>query len=193
MITVNSVKMNHMVVFDFYICNQEENSSELDCDNVEFEFEFHSGICRCYDEILGTKYRNTQTCPILLRRIKGCGIRILETEYNHHSRESDAESEISKKQKKRMKMTVTTSRKPSNLPVVGKKISVLNLELSLGLGGVSSNFHGDETLMDHSLCLSCPCLEKEALNVDHIITEQQDKETLVENHLSFPQLINLFR
>ncbi|OAP00380.1 hypothetical protein AXX17_AT4G19970 [Arabidopsis thaliana] len=94
-------------------------------------------------------------CP---NRIKECGVRLMyvsqETEYNQQTTRSE----------KRMRMTSGTSEEYINL--VGDQIvadtlnlATLNLELSLGQGEASSS----------------SSLEGEALCVDYMITEEQDK------------------
>ncbi|KAL9287127.1 putative 17-beta-estradiol 17-dehydrogenase [Arabidopsis thaliana] len=84
-------------------------------------------------------------------RIKECGVRLLyvsqETEYNQPTTRS----------KKRMRMTSGTSEEYINLADTG--LAALNLELSLGQGEPSSS----------------TSLEGEALCVDYMITEEQDK------------------
>nr|AXU93634.1 RPP4/RPP5-like protein [Arabidopsis thaliana] len=91
-------------------------------------------------------------------RIKECGVRLLyvsqETEYNQQTTRS----------KKRMRMTSGTSEEYINLAgdqiVADTGLAALNLELSLGQGEPSSS----------------TSLEGEALCVDYMITEEQDKE-----------------
>nr|pir hypothetical protein - Arabidopsis thaliana [Arabidopsis thaliana] len=90
-------------------------------------------------------------------RIKECGVRLLyvsqETEYNQQTTRS----------KKRMRMTSGTSEEYINLAgdqiVADTGLAALNLELSLGQGEPSSS----------------TSLEGEALCVDYMITEEQDK------------------
>nr|AXU93668.1 RPP4/RPP5-like protein [Arabidopsis thaliana] len=108
-------------------------------------------------------------------RIKECGVRLLyvyqETEYNQQTTRS----------KKRMRMTSGTSEEYINLAgdqiVADTGLAALNLELSLGQGEPSSS----------------TSLEGEALCVDYMITEEQDKFLFLVTEASYYSFLVCFR
>lgn len=117
-IDVDSCKMDHLVMFHFGFPLGEVYSppSKLGYNHVEFEFFLHNYACSCVR--FGLE-RYTQTCPLSLERIKGCGVRVLnlspspggaESEYN-----GERCDEATERSKKRMRMTVRTSEESSHL------------------------------------------------------------------------------
>ncbi|KFK26757.1 hypothetical protein AALP_AA8G289500 [Arabis alpina] len=192
-----SAKMDHLVAFHFYIFFQEDPPSQLDCDNVELEFKLHFGF---------------SVPTISLLPIKECGVRFLdasdrrsETESTYQSEESDEETERSKK---RMRMTVETSGENSNSlsGQTGVKSGSMSLNLALSLGLVGAPPHASSRSkvpspstsstpsLNLSLSPSDPCLERESLYFDPMITEHEDTRTPnEEDTLSSPQLLNSFQ
>ncbi|CAH2079060.1 unnamed protein product, partial [Thlaspi arvense] len=192
-----SCEMDHLVMHLIRFREEEvhESPSELYNNVLQLEFYYHSYACS-YDNFS----LNHHSCPFLPRRIKGCGVRVMnispsplgrdrspETEYCQESGESNGESDRSKK---RMRMTVTTSQEPSNSLAVNSKLMTPSSELSLGVVGVStlvssrskvpspsSSFHGDDgALLSLSLSSFDSCEEK-SLYFDPMIFEQQGTET----------------
>lgn len=109
-VDVDSCKMDHLVMFYFGFLAGEVNDppSELDYNHIKFEFFHHNNGCSC---IRFGANRYTQTCPLSLGRIKGCGVRLLNvspssgsaaTEYNQQSGEkcNVVETGRSKKRKR---------------------------------------------------------------------------------------------
>ncbi|KAL0650592.1 hypothetical protein Bca4012_093283 [Brassica carinata] len=116
-IDVDSCKMDHLVMFHFgfplgeVYCPQ----SKLDYNHVEFEFFLHNYACSC---VRFGPERYTQTCPLSLERIKGCGVRVLnlspspggaasgsESEYNQQCGERC--DEATERSKKRMRVSLS--------------------------------------------------------------------------------------
>jgi hypothetical protein len=151
-------KTDHLVFCSFNF-QPEDLPSKLTFNDVEFNF----------------------SCS---KRIKECGIRLLnvspfpddsdgssETEYSQQSREKCDVVETARSNK-RMRMTSGTSEEYINLPcvqiVADTSLTALNMELSLGQGEASS-------------VSSYPSLEGESLCVDSMISEQQDEEIPILN------------
>ncbi|CAN6899221.1 unnamed protein product, partial [Brassica oleracea] len=185
-IDVDSCKMDHLVMFHFgfplgeVYCPQ----SKLDYNHVEFEFFLHNYACSC---VRFGPERYTQTCPLSLERIKGCGVRVLnlspspggaasgsESEYNQQCGERC--DEATERSKKRMRKAEPFC---SNF-LCFRFLEKFNLADSKGCGFVSLKYLKHDSLdisllptnewehndiFSHIVAMnSMPCLKSERIN-----------------------------
>ncbi|XP_023636310.1 disease resistance protein RPP4 [Capsella rubella] len=165
-VDVDSCKMDHLVMFHFWLNLREANDppSEVDYKHVEFKFFHHNYGCSASCITNGAK-RCTQTCTLSLERIKGCGVRLLnvspspygaaeicETEYKQQFGEK-YNVEKTERSKKRKRITSGTNEEDINLPgqISNTGPTTPHLELSLWEGEASARVSSRSKLMSPSV------------------------------------------